>query len=495
VSNRLPVSFVSEDGKLTAKVSSGGLVSALEPLLKEHGGLWVGSAGTQDSPEIHSQLEKATEEHNYRYAPIFLTEEEQANYYEGFSNEVLWPLFHDLQSRCVFDPAYWDFYQRVNRKFAKKVLDETGEQDTIWVHDYQLLQVGSAIREARPHARVAFFLHIPFPAPDIFEKLPWRREVLEGLLDYDFIGLQTKRDEHNLVACLRSFAPGIRITGQDNGRVVTNAHRKTTIQAMPISIDFHDFASSAASEGVEARTLEIRDQIAVDQIALGVDRLDYTKGIPERIRAFRALLRTDPEIRRKITLIQIVVPSRENIPRYQELLSEVEKLVSSVNGEFSGPGWTPIQYIHRAVPREELLALYRAADIALITPLKDGMNLVAKEYCAAHVENSGILVLSEFAGAAPELRTGAILVNPYDELGVAAALRQAMAMPEAERRRRMLRLRRQVRQADLLHWRDRFFAGLECAGVPVWRGSGQTGKIKSSQQTAGSSKKSRSRVP
>jgi trehalose 6-phosphate synthase/phosphatase len=467
VSNRLPVSFVSEDGKLTAKVSSGGLVSALEPLLKEHGGLWVGSAGTEDSPEIHRQLKKATREHAYRYAPIFLSEEEQANYYEGFSNEVLWPLFHDLQSRCVFDPSYWDFYRQVNRKFAKAVLDETSEEDTIWVQDYQLLQVGRVIREARPHSRVAFFLHIPFPAPDIFEKLPWRREVLEGLLDYDFIGLQTGRDERNLVACLRGFLPEIKVSGRGELRKVVGPRGETTIQAMPISIDYQDFAGSAASEGVEARMREIREQVAVAQIALGVDRLDYTKGIPERLRAIRALLREHPEFRRRITLIQVVVPSRENIPRYQELRSEVEQLVSSLNGEFSEPGWTPVQYMHRPVPREELLALYRAADIALITPLKDGMNLVAKEYCAAHVENSGVLVLSEFAGAAPELRTGAILVNPYDERGVAAALQKAMEMPEGERRRRMLRLRRQIRQADLLHWRDRFFAGLQRAEASV----------------------------
>ncbi len=461
VSNRIPVSFVTIDGRSTAKVSSGGLVSALEPLLREHGGLWVGSAGTTDSPEIRAELEAATREHDYRYAPLFLTPEEEANFYEGFSNEVLWPLFHDLQSRCVFNPVYWDFYQQVNRRFAEIVIQNTRKDDLIWVQDYQLLQVGSAIREQRRHACLAFFLHTPFPPPDIFEKLPWSRQILRGLLDYDFIGVQTTRDERNLAACLRSFLPDIQVSGRGEGRRVTSERGNTTIEAMPISIDYQEYARAAHSDAVLHRMREIRSELPGLQIALGVDRLDYTKGIPERLKAFRSLLRTQKDFHRKITLIQVVVPSREGIPGYKALRSEVEELISSINGDFSEPGWTPIHYIHRSLPREELLALYRAADIALVTPLKDGMNLVAKEYCAAQVDHSGVLILSEFAGAAPELRTGAILVNPYDELGVAAALLQATQMPERERHRRMVRLRRQIRCADIHVWRDRFFAGIE----------------------------------
>ncbi|WP_083836673.1 trehalose-phosphatase [Granulicella mallensis] len=461
VSNRIPLSFAMEQGKLTATPSSGGLVSALEPLLKEHGGVWIGSAGTQDSPEIRAQLKEATCGHHYHYEPLFLSEEEQAKYYEGFSNEVLWPLFHDLQTHCVFKPIYWDFYRRVNQKFAEAVLHVTREEDIVWVQDYQLLQVATSIRAQRPRSRIAFFLHIPFPPPDIFEKLPWRREILQGLLDYDFIGLQTERDQRNLVACLRTFIPEIKLDGRGDHRKVVSARGVTLIQVMPISIDFHELASVAASEAVSSRAAEIRCESPGLCIALGIDRLDYTKGIPERLRAFRALLRDQPEFRRKITLIQVVVPSRENIPRYQELHSEVEKLVSSVNGELAEPGWTPIQYMHRSVSHEELLALYKAAHIALVTPLKDGMNLVAKEYCAAHVEDDGVLILSEFAGAAPELKTGAILVNPYDEVGVANALKQAIEMPVKEQRRRMLRLRHQIQSADIHHWRDLFFASLK----------------------------------
>ncbi|AXC14139.1 Alpha,alpha-trehalose-phosphate synthase [UDP-forming] [Acidisarcina polymorpha] len=461
VSNRIPLSWVQEGGHLTTKPSSGGLISALEPLLKAHGGLWVGSAGSEDSAEIREQLESAAKQHAYRYTPVFVTADEQVNYYEGFSNEVIWPLFHDLQSRCVFEPRYWDFYQRVNRKFAEAALAETEQRDVIWVHDYQLLQVAHFFREQRPEACVAFFLHIPFPAPDIFEKLPWRRQILEGLLDYDLIGVQTARDERNLIACLRGFLPHYKIMGRGRRHSVLGPQGETRIEAMPISIDYRDFARGASADTVVERMASIQKQYPGLHIAIGIDRLDYTKGIPERLRAFRALLRDHEEYRRKITLMQVVVPSRENIPRYQELRSQIEQLVSSINGDFSEPGWTPIEYMHHSVPREELLAMYRSADIALITPLKDGMNLVAKEYCTAHVENSGVLILSEFAGAAPELGAGAILVNPYDEVGVACALRQAIEMEPRERHQRMLRLRRQIRNADILGWRDHFFAALE----------------------------------
>ncbi len=459
VSNRMPITFTCQDGELKGHPSSGGLVSALEPLLKSHGGTWVGSPGVGDSPEIHRLLKEASGR-ECKFAPVFVTEEENLNFYQGFSNEVIWPLFHDLQSRCNFDPMYWHFYQRVNRKFAETVERASAPGDLIWIHDYQLMQVGKTVRAHRSEARLAFFLHIPFPAPDIFEKLPWRREILEDLLEHDLIGLQTRRDERNLVACLRSFVPSIKITSRGEGHIVISERRQTHIQFFPISINYQEFAETAASEPILRRVREIKDPLVNVRITLGVDRLDYTKGIPERLKAFRSLLREYPEFHRRVRLIQIVVPSRQGIPGYQDLKSEVERLVARVNGEFSEPGWIPINYIHRAIPREELIAIYRAADIALITPLKDGMNLVAKEYCASRVDADGILILSEFAGAAPELRNGAILVNPYDEFGVAAALKEALDMAPHERRRRMIRLRNQIRNADILKWRDRFFDAL-----------------------------------
>jgi trehalose 6-phosphate synthase/phosphatase len=461
VSNRIPISFRRQDGKLLAEPSAGGLISALEPVLRRHGGMWIGNAGTEDSPELHEQLELASANGNFRYVPITLTEEEHAKYYEGFSNEVLWPLFHDLQSLCHFDPEYWDFYDRVNRKFAEAISATAEQTDTIWVQDYQLLRVAHALRERRPNAVISFFLHIPFPPPDIFAKLPWRGEVLKGLLDYDFIGMQTARDEHNFTASVRSFVPGAKVTRRGDQKRIVTARGATRIRAIPISIDFKDFAEAANSKAVVERVQDIRNQTADMEIAIGVDRLDYTKGIPERMRAFRPFLRLHPQFRRKLTFIQVVVPSREGIVGYQDLLSDIERLVSAINGEFAEPGWTPIQYMHRSVSRDELLALYRSASIALVTPLKDGMNLVAKEYCAAHVDNRGVLILSEFAGAMPELRIGAIAVHPYDEVGIAEALRQALEMPDSERRKRMLRMRRQIGQFDILRWRDQIFQQIQ----------------------------------
>ncbi len=466
VSNRLPLTFTTESGKMTASPSSGGLVSALTPILAEHGGTWIGSqgngsAGKEEDAHVRKLLKEIDRKLTYNHWPVFLSKEEQENFYEGFSNEVVWPLFHDLQSRCNFAPVYWKFYQQVNKKFAAAVLEAAEASDFIWIQDYQLMDVARELRESMPKAELSFFMHIPFPAPDIFEKLPWRKEILAGLLQHDLIGFQTIRDERNFIACLRAFVPGVDIQRRGDVRFVTGGHRTTRVQSFPISIDYKGFARAAGTAEVEKRAQEIREQLNGVHVALGVDRLDYTKGIPQRLRAFSSLLQNYPHLRGKISLYQVVVPSRETIYGYKKLIAELERLVAHINGEFSEPGWIPVHYIHRSVPREELLALYRAANTALITPLKDGMNLVSKEYCAARTDNDGVLILSEFAGAAPELRRGALLVNPYDELGVAAALARSYTMEPLERRRRMMRLRAHIRRWDILRWRDAFFTALE----------------------------------
>lgn len=457
VSNRIPISFAHHDGHLTAKAASGGLVTALEPVVKAHGGVWLGSVEAEDSPELRAALDDASRDLNFRYVPVSLTKEEQANYYEGFSNEVLWPLFHDLQSLCVFNPEYWEFYKSVNRKFAEAAHHEAEADDIIWIQDYQLLLVGLYLRELRPDAFLSMFLHIPFPSPDIFAKLPWSRELLRGMLACNFIGLQTGRDKRNLVSCIRRFAPDIKLSGRGEQRIVISAQHRTSIVAAPISIDFTDFEQSARDQAVVEISNKLQQEHSGRRIILGVDRLDYTKGIPERLRALSALFSRYPEYRGKLTLIQVVVPSREGIPQYQELLAQIERLVSSINGTYGEAAWTPVQYIHRPVDRDELLALYRAAHIALVTPLKDGMNLVAKEYCTSHVDNDGVLILSEFAGAMSELHGGAISVHPYDEVGIAEAIKQAMEFSTNEINRRMTRLRAQIRKADIHAWRHRLF--------------------------------------
>ena len=472
VSNRLPISFKQEKTSLKAEASSGGLVSALVPILKEHGGTWIGSPGIAglgddnndasqlaDEAEVQKLLD-ASHDNAYRYLAVHLTAEEQTNFYEGFSNEIIWPLFHDLQSRCRFFPKYWEFYQRVNRKFAAVTAQAVKADDIVWIQDYQLMQVAAFLRERKSKAKIAFFMHIPFPAPDIFEKLPWRQQILEGLLQHDLVGLQTARDERNFAACIRSFLPTARVERHGDARLIHYGGRVTRVQFFPISIDFKQFSETSQKKSVLERVAQIREELRDTHIALGVDRLDYTKGIPERLRAFAALLRDYPELRGKVTLFQIVVPSRETIVGYQTLMAEIERSVTHINGEYGGTGWVPVHYIHRSIPREELIALYRAANTALITPLKDGMNLVAKEYCAARTDNDGALILSEFAGAAPQLQRGAVLVNPYDEIGVANALNRSIRMSREERRTRMSRLRAQIRRHDILRWRDDFFAAL-----------------------------------
>ena len=458
ISNRLPLSFEKDGDSLKVKASSGGLVTALEPLLQEHGGVWVGAAGTEEDPRIAEELAELSREHHYRYEPLFLTPEEHAKFYEGFSNEIVWPLFHDLQSRCNFDPGYWEFYLRVNAKFAASALQVAEKNSLIWVNDYQLMQVAPILRKKIPKAKLAFFLHIPFPPPDIFEKLPWRRAVLEGLLAHDVVGVQTQRDQRNLIACLRAFIPHLAIEREGDRRVVVHGKHHSVIGAFPISIDYEDFREASDADDVRRRATELKQHFRDVRIILGIDRLDYTKGIPERLKAFGLFLKQHPEFHRRTCLVQVAVPSRENIPGYQLLKAEIERLVTQVNGEYAEPGWVPINYIHRSLPRTELLALYRTSHVALITPLKDGMNLVAKEYCACRQENDGVLVLSEFAGAAPEMKVGALLVNPYDHAEVAGALARALGMEPAEQRRRMLKLRAQIRRANLGAWLDAFVA-------------------------------------
>jgi trehalose 6-phosphate synthase/phosphatase len=456
VSNRLPVTVVRKDDAYEVHPSSGGLVTALRPLLRDSAGVWFGWTGTEEADGIAEALEAYSAASNFALHPIFMTPDEIARFYQGFSNEVLWPLFHDMQSRCNFDPTYWETHRSVNMRFAERAAAEARPGDFIWVHDYHLMSVGSCLRQLGVEERIAYFHHIPFPGPDIFEKLPWREEILTALLDYDIVGFQTQRDRRNFIACLRHFLRSVEIRTENDSFYVEQPGRRTQIGAFPISIDFREFALEAAQPEVTARAAELTANLAGCSIVLGVDRLDYTKGVPERLAAFRYLLANHPEILGKIALVQIVVPSRESIPEYENLKAQIERMVSEINGQFGSPGWVPVHYIHRSVDRCELLAYYRAANIALITPLKDGMNLVAKEYCASRIHNDGVLILSEFAGAAFQLHQGAVLVNPYHTSAVAEAIRMACEMPLTEQHKRMRKMRGRVRHEDIFHWRDSF---------------------------------------
>lgn len=458
VSNRLPFSFRrDESGRWRAEPSGGGLVTALLPVLRHRGGMWIGWPGAAEANPGREELAAVGADAGCALGSVALTAEEVHNFYHGFSNEIIWPLFHDLQSLCNFDPAYWRTYCDVNRKYARVVMENTGPGDFIWVHDYHLMNVAAELRGAGVGSHTGFFLHIPFPPLDLFLKLPWRMALLEALLQFELIGFQTARDRRNFVQCVRALIKGVEIEGRGQVLLAQVGDRMVRIGNFPISIDFNAFMRQAAAPEVAHKAQELHRLLPKRKLILGIDRLDYTKGIPLRLKAFQDLLRRYPELRERVSLIQVVVPSREDIPEYSRLRTEIEQLVGKINGSLVRPGgWVPVWYEYRSLTRLELLAYYRAADIALITPLKDGMNLVAKEYCACSIEEDCVLILSEFAGAAAQLARGALLVNPYDIEGVADAIRQAYHMEKAERDARMRRMRRSIREYDVFWWVDSF---------------------------------------
>jgi trehalose 6-phosphate synthase len=459
VSNRLP--FVlqhDERGGWRTRPGSGGLVTALLPVLRDRGGTWIGWLGTTDTvTDLDEVMSRATYDAGYTLRPVLLAPEDVNKFYFGFSNEIIWPLFHDLQSLCNFDPSYWRTYCDVNRKYAQVVAANCAGHDFVWVHDYQLMNVGLELRRLGVAARTAFYLHIPFPSLDIFMKLPWRFALLHALLEYDLIGFQTPRDQRNFLQCLRMLLKEVRVRDKGHRLTIDVDGREVRVGSFPIGIDFNGFVKRASDADIGLRAAALQAQLPNRQLILGVDRLDYTKGIPLRLEAFRNALLRYPDLHERVTLIQVVVPSREDIPHYHDLKSQIERLVGEINGQFTKPGgWVPIHYVFRSLERKDLLAYYRAAQIALITPLKDGMNLVAKEYCACSVEENCVLILSEFAGAAAQLQKGALLVNPYDIEGVADAIHRAYTMSADERRGRMRGLRRAIRDQDVFHWVDAF---------------------------------------
>jgi len=458
VSNRLPVTVAHVDGGIDIRPSSGGLITAMRAVVSDHHASWIGWTGT-DGEVKREWLAPAAAGMNCDLFPVVLTSEQVAKFYFGFSNEIIWPLFHDLQSSCNFDPSYWNTYVDVNETYANVVSKIAQPEDIIWVHDYHLALVASSLRRRGIRARIAFFQHIPFPSLDIFSKLPWRKQVLEALLEHDLIGFQTPRDSRNFVQCCRALT-AVKAGRDGDAFYMHRPGQRSNVVTEPIGIDFEEFANHAASTGVLQETHLLRAALPGMRIVLGVDRLDYTKGIPERLRAFENLLENHPELHRTIVLVQIVVPSREDVPRYRDLRLEIEQLVSRINGRFTHTGWVPIHFVYRSLERAQLVAHYRAADVALVTPLKDGMNLVAKEFCAAQVDCTGVLVLSEFAGAASQMKE-ALLVNPNDIQGVAESLYLALMLDPRERRRRMQRLRRTVRRENVHRWSESFLAQLK----------------------------------
>jgi trehalose 6-phosphate synthase/phosphatase len=449
ISNRLPVKIQRKDNELTFKPSEGGLATGLGSIYRKNNNLWMGWPGTYFNSEkertlVKKELAKAS------MLPVFLTKDEIRDYYEGFSNETLWPTFHYFPQYAVYKQEYWDSYVDVNKKFCDQLVRILKPGDQVWIHDYQLLLLPQMLRERFPQITIGFFLHIPFPSYEILRQLPWSEQLLQGMLGADLLGFHTFDYARHFLSSL-SRALGISNTG---GQVFYD-RRLIVADAFPMGIDYDLYENTAKSSKAISHEKKLRKAIGERKTILAVDRLDYTKGIPERLEAFAQFLEQHPEYREKVSLVQVLVPSRDKVEMYKQLKEEINRRVGSINSDFGSITWTPVYYFYRSFPPEHLAAMYRLADIALVTPLRDGMNLVAKEYIAAQYDKKGVLVLSKLAGAAIELHDS-ILVNPNDMNEMAEAIHKALTMPAAAQKHSMESMQAIVRKFNIHHWVDMF---------------------------------------
>ncbi|QRN95648.1 bifunctional alpha,alpha-trehalose-phosphate synthase (UDP-forming)/trehalose-phosphatase [Archangium violaceum] len=460
VSNRLPVTVKADKDGVSVVRSAGGLATGLRGPHERSGGVWIGWPGdvSRLTPEQRAAVEARLAE--LRCVPLHLSASEVSRFYEGYSNRVLWPLCHYLIDRVPNQDRDWDVYRRVNERFADLVVRHYQPGDTIWVHDYQLMLVPAFLRARLPQARIGFFHHIPFPSSEIFRTLPHRTELVRGLLGADLIGFHT-------LTYVRHFASTLmRLLGLETVvDRVSYEGREVRLGGFPMGIDAQSFENLANDPGVLEDVRQHREKSAGQQLVLGVDRLDYTKGIPRRLLAVQRLLEREPAWRNRLRFVQVAVPSRTAVADYATYREKVDELVGRINGLYGSVHNVPVHYLYRSFNEKQLAALYRAADVMLVTPIRDGMNLVAKEFCAARPDEDGVLVLSEFAGAADEL-ADALMVNPYDVDGMADMLEAALEMPEEERRSRMRTLRARVKEYDVHWWVRSFLDVLESVPTP-----------------------------
>jgi len=454
VSNRLPVKAKMTEGRFSLEKSAGGLATGLDSLQVDYEKHWVGWPGIYPSgPEQEGALVEALA--GDRFHPVFLTEEEITLYYEGYSNSTLWPLFHYFYTHTRHDPEFWEAYKKVNLLFMEKMLEVAGNEDIIWVQDYQLMLLPSLLRQHLPEARIGFFLHIPFPSFELFRTLENREELIRGVLGADLIGFHTYHYMRHFISSL------YRITGiESNDNTFSTGHHTLCVDTFPMGIHFRKFRDAHMQPGVIEARKRFREQYLNSRIVLSVDRLDYSKGLLQRLEGFRLLLHHYPIWIGKVSLVMVLVPSRDSVDSYHDLKTHIDETIGKINGAYSQPGWIPIHYFYRGFSFEELTAFYHESDIALVTPLRDGMNLVAKEFLATKAHRPGVLILSEMAGAAIEL-TDALLVNPNDVTQMANTLHRALNMPLKEQKERIKRMQRIIKKQDVTKWAGDFIDELE----------------------------------
>jgi trehalose 6-phosphate synthase/phosphatase len=446
VSNRLPVKISKTDNEYILSTSEGGLATGLGSVYKHGNNKWIGWPGIEiteadDRDKMTAQLDELS------LVPVFLEQEEINQYYEGFSNEVLWPIFHYyISTYAVYKQSNWEYYNIVNNKFKDAILKIAQPGDVIWIHDYQLLLLPSLIRNELPDVSIGFFLHIPFPSQEMFRLIPWRYELLEGMLGSDLIGFHTYDDVRHFLGAATRILP---VTSSAN--IITNGERSIVVESFPMGIDVKKYASLPLKKEVVEQIGSIKETFKNTKLILSIDRLDYSKGILQRLLAFEQLLQQHPEYCGKVTLHMIIVPSRDTVPQYAHLRDEIDKRVGNINGMYRNLDWTPIHYYYRSFPIETLSALYFAADVCLVTPMRDGMNLVSKEYVASRINDDGVLILSEMAGASKEL-IDALIVNPNNTNEVCNAIITALTMSPDEQKRRMQQMRQLVTKFNITHW-------------------------------------------
>lgn len=462
VSNRLPLQVSIEENKLEITPSVGGLATGMKSVHKEGNGIWVGWSGVVEeelNSDLSSRVEQAIKKEKCVSVPLNKSEIEL--YYEGFSNRALWPLFHYFMEYTDFEKREWEVYKSVNQKFADVVLANLNDGDTVWVHDYQLLLLPALIKEKQPNTTVGFFLHIPFPSYEIFRTFPWRKQILKGMLGADLLGFHTYDYERHFLSSVQ------RILRLDvNFNQIIYRDRTIKVDSFPMGIDYKKYSQAAkdhfSGSKVKSELFKKLEEHASEgkKLILSIDRMDYTKGIPNRIKAFEYFLEKYPEFKEKVRLVMLAVPSRSNVPQYQKLKRETDELVGRINGKYATVSWTPIWYFYRSLPFDDLIDLYISSDVALITPIRDGMNLVAKEYVATRTNKDGVLILSEMAGASQEMNES-ILINPNNFEDFADSLKTAIEMPLKEQHVRMKFLQKRLKRYDVEKWAKEFLESLK----------------------------------